>query len=207
MDRDRKNLEDFQSKALELLTLEKGVREAGMVRIYESLDDTVLKERMKAAKNRVYMLVFWLKKPEERFGEILEMLCKANVSIKVLQVKPESGVARIRAESQRSLFPDEEAFDATFIARIVEKNNHYFQTLKEKTGGRIEAKTFSSLPPFSLVLIDDSAFIRFYGYGQRVSNTPHLEIRFGDNSDGFNYFSTFILSQFDMLWDSAEIAI
>jgi hypothetical protein len=52
-DRDHKSLEDFQQAALDLLTLEKGVCEAGVVRIYENLSDAVLQERLATAKNRI----------------------------------------------------------------------------------------------------------------------------------------------------------
>jgi hypothetical protein len=68
-DRDRKTLEDFQKAALDLLTLEKGAWEAGVVRICESLDDDVLQKLLTKAKERVCFLSIWLDNPEKRLGK------------------------------------------------------------------------------------------------------------------------------------------
>lgn len=203
VDRDRKSLEDFQKAALELLTLEKGVREAGVVRIYESLSDETLQERLAAARQRVCFLSIWMDHPEKRFGKVFENLAKSNVKLRFLLASPESEVCKIRADSQTALFPEASSYEPAFISRIVQANQTYFSEVKTKTGLDLELRLFDLMPPFSLVLIDNSAFVSFYGYGQRVAATPHIEFRFEGQSKEFQYFSDFVLSQFEAIWDSA----
>jgi hypothetical protein len=203
-DSNRKTLEDFQTAALELLTLEKGVREAGVVRIYETLDDTVLQERLAKAKERVLMMVIWIDSAEKRFSTVFEELCKKQVAIQILQAKPDSEISKIRAASQKTLFPEESSFELSFVTNIVKANNTYFTQLKDKTGGNIQVKAFDVLPPFSLILIDDCAFIRFYGYGKRVSATPHIEFRLDATKKEFSFFGEFILGQFEAIWQKSD---
>jgi hypothetical protein len=203
-DSNRKTLEDFQTAALELLTLEKGVREAGVVRIYETLDDTVLQERLAKAKERVLMMVIWIDSAEKRFSTVFEELCKKQVAIQILQAKPDSEISKIRAASQKTLFPEESTFDPAFVSRIIENNNVYYQKLKAEQNINIEVRLFDLLPPFSLILIDDSAFIRFYGYGDKANKTPHIEFRFNDTDSRFNVFSHFVMSQFDLIWQNSK---
>jgi hypothetical protein len=60
------------------------------------------------------------------------------------------------------------------------------------------------MPPFSLVLIDNSAIVSFYGYGKRVASTPHIEFRFDAEHKEFSYFSEFILTQFETIWETSS---
>jgi hypothetical protein len=199
-DSNRKTLEEFQAKALDLLTLEKGVREAGVVRIYENLTMDILTDRLKKAQKRVCFLNIWLSSPPEQLGEPLAALAKKGVSVQLMQASPYSDICKIRANSQKVLFPEESTFDPAFISRIIESNNVYYQKLRAEQDVMIEVRLFDLLPPFSLMLIDDSAFIRFYGYGGKAANTPHIEFRFNDKSHDFSIFGHFILSQFDLIW-------
>jgi hypothetical protein len=201
-DNERKNLEDFQKAALELLTLEKGVREAGVVRIYENFTDALLRERLAAAQQRAYIFSIWLGNAEERWGKVFETLLEKGISIRILHGSPESDVTKLRADSQQALFPDAESFDPEFLSRIIKKDNAYFQNLKVKNGD-LEVRQFSIMPPFSMILIDDNVFVGFYGYGAKASSTPRIEFRFDDRDENFRYFKNFILNQFDTIWDQS----
>jgi hypothetical protein len=203
-DSNRKTLEEFQAKALDLLSLEKGVREAGVVRVYENLDIDILSERLKTAKKRVCLLSIWLSSQPEQLGEHLVTLAQQGILVQLLQASPDSDICKIRANSQKVLFPEESTFDPAFISRIIESNNAYYQKLKSEQGVSIEVRLFDLLPPFSLILIDDSAFIRFYGYGGKAVNTPHIEFRFSDTGKDFSVFAHFILSQFNLIWRNAK---
>jgi hypothetical protein len=203
-DSNRKTLEEFQSKALDLLTLEKGVREAGVVRIYDNLTIDRLTERLEKAQKRVCFLSIWLISQPEQLGEPLAALAKRGVSIQLLQASPDSEICRIRANSQKVLFPEESTFDPDFVSRIIENNNAFYQRLNAEQNINIEVKLFDLLPPFSLILIDDSAFIRFYGYGDKANKTPHIEFRFNDTDSRFSVFSHFVMSQFDLIWQNSK---
>jgi hypothetical protein len=205
-DSNRKTLEEFQAKALDLLTLEKGVREAGVVRVYENLDMDILAERLKTAEKRVCFLSIWLSSQPERLGEPLVALAKKGVSVQLMQASPYSDICKIRANSQKVLFPEESTFDPAFISRIIESNNAYYQKLKSEQGVSIEVRLFDLLPPFSLILIDNSVFVRFYGYGEKAANTPHIEFRLGEANNKFNVFGAFVLSQFEMIWNKSAKA-
>jgi hypothetical protein len=205
-DSNRKTLEDFQTAALELLTLEKGVREAGVVRIYENLDMDILSIRLKSAEKRVCFLSIWLSSQPEKLETSFIELSKKGVTVQVLQASPDSDICKIRANSQKVLFPDESSFEPAFISRIIEKNNVYFQTLKTEQGINVEVRLFDLLPPFSLILIDNSVFVRFYGYGEKAANTPHIEFRLGEANNKFNVFGAFVLSQFEMIWNKSTKA-
>jgi hypothetical protein len=193
-DSNRKTLEDFQTKALDLLTLEKGVREAGVVRVYENLDMDILSERLKVAEKRVCFLSIWLSSQPERLETSFVELSKRGVPVQILQASPNSDICKIRANSQRVLFPDESSFEPAFISRIIEKNNAYFQKLKTEQGVNVEVRLFDLLPPFSLILIDNSVFVRFYGYGEKAANTPHIEFRLGEANNKFNIFGVRLVS-------------
>jgi hypothetical protein len=205
-DSNRKTLEEFQSKALDLLTLEKGVREAGVVRVYENLDMDILAERLNTAEKRVCFLSIWLSSQPERLEASFVDLSKRGVAVQVLQATPNSDICKIRANSQKVLFPDESSFEPVFISRIIEKNNAYFQKLESEQGTNVEVRLFDLLPPFSLILIDNSVFVRFYGYGEKAANTPHIEFRLGEANDKFNVFGAFVLSQFEMIWNKSAKA-
>jgi hypothetical protein len=203
-DSNRKTLEDFQAKALDLLTLEKGVREAGVVRIYETLDDVLLQERLSCTKERVCFLSIWMDTPETRLGKNLVELLNRGVSIKILQANPSSEICKVRADSQKALFPDSRSYEPAFIANVIEANNAYFRSLMSESGGTLEVRLFEIMPPFSMVLIDDSAFVSFYGLGKRAATTPHIEFRFNRKEDEFSHVAEFILSQFATLWEHAK---
>jgi hypothetical protein len=203
---ERKNLEDFQKAALDLLTLEKGVREAGVVRIYENLTADLLRDRLAAAQQRACFLSIWFGNTKEKPDTIFEELIQRGISIRILQAHPNSNIAQIRANSQKALFPEEDSFDPDFVTRIINKSNAYFSELKTKTAADLEVRLFDTMPPFSLVLIDDSAFVSFYGYDSKVGSTPHIEFRFDKENKDFSYFREFILSQFEALWDKSAKA-
>ncbi len=202
-DSNRKTLEDFQAKALDLLTLEKGVREAGVVRIYETLDDGVLQDKIENAKDRVYLWSIWLDNPEHRLGIYLESVVKRGVQLKVLQARPESSISTLRAESQKTLFPDPSSFQPEFVTNILNKNLKYFSDLQNQFPKNVEVRVFDILPPFALILIDDTALIGLYGYGERTLSAPRIEFRLDSENREFSYFKSFILQQFEAAWSKS----
>jgi hypothetical protein len=202
-DSNRKTLEDFQAKALDLLSLEKGVREAGVVRVYESLKDASLLNRLAEAKERIWFLSIWMDKPETLLDDVLDRLVQHKVKVKVLLASPESDVCKLRAQSQANLFPDLSSFQPEFIARVTQANNAYFEKVKTKTGADIEVRSFNVLPPFSLVLVDNNVLIGLYGHGERTTSVPWIEFKLTSEGNDFSYFRAFILNQFNAIWDSA----
>lgn len=201
--RDRKTLEDFQNAALELLTLEKGVREAGVVRIYDSLNDEILQKRLSEAKERVCFLSIWLDSPEKRLGKYLPELAKRGVSLKILQANPEADVCRVRADSQKALFPEASSYEPAFVTNLINQNIAYFSKLQSEVKENVEVRLFDVLPPFSLILIDDSAFLGLYGYGEKASSAPRIEFRLNAEGTEYSFFRDFIIYQFETIWDKA----
>jgi hypothetical protein len=192
-DSNRKTWEDFQTAALELLTLEKGVREAGVVRIYETLDDAVLKEKLNKAEERIYLLSIWLDKPEERLGSCLTDAINRGVKLKILQAQPNSDICLLRAKSQEKLFPNSSSFQPEFVTNILKDNLEYFSKLQSTFLKNVEVRVFDILPPFALILIDNQALIGLYGYGERTLSAPRIEFRLDNKNKEFGYFKHFIL--------------
>jgi hypothetical protein len=174
------------------------------VRIYETLDDVLLQERLSKAKERVCFLSIWMDAPETRLGKNFTEFLNRGVSLKILQANPASEICKVRADSQKALFPDSRSYEPAFIANVIEANNAYFRNLIVESKGKMEVRLFDIMPPFSMVLIDDLVFVSFYGLGKRAATTPHIEFRFNRKADEFSHVAEFILSQFSTLWEHAK---
>jgi hypothetical protein len=132
------------------------------------LDVSVLVERLKSAKRKVCFLSIWLSNQPNKIKEQLIELSNRGVEIQALQADPNSEICTIRALSQKALFPEESTFQPNFISRIINSNINYFKKLNQTHNTNIEVRMFDLLPPFSLKLIDDTAFIRFTASHNRL---------------------------------------
>ncbi|MCQ8130529.1 hypothetical protein [Methylomonas rivi] len=122
---------------------------------------------MNNAKERIWILDSWIGRPD--FIPNPSNLHKANkgVEVKILILGPESkNLLDIRLEAVGK--PKSNGYNSDQIPTIIKRCN--------ELEWQCDIRTFKSLPPFNLIIIDDYIFIGLYWADKISSEGPFLEI-------------------------------
>lgn len=204
-ERAEKHLAEAISAGLEdIVAGERRISQAGIARTYSGLPVELLQNRVSSADTRVNIVQIWINDPKKRFEEAFKAVGKS-LTIRILEANPASALVKLRAESQRHLFPATATFDPEFIAKALSDNLEVYKQLVRDHDIKLEVRWYDGVPPFTMHIIDDTALIGFYAYGGFSHLTPHLEVRSGEND--LTTFEEFCSTQFDALWETAEVKI
>lgn len=200
-----KHLAEAISEGLEdIIASERRISQAGIARTYSGLPVELLQDRVSNADERINIVQIWINNPKQRFEEAFKAVGK-NLTIRILEADPASALVKLRAESQRHLFPATATFDPEFISKALNANLEFYKGLVKNHGVKLEVRWYDAIPPFTMHITDSTALIGFYAYGDFSNLTPHLEVRSGEND--LTTFEKFCSAQFNALWETAEVKI
>lgn len=145
------------------------------------------------AQKRIWILDSWLARTEvfPQPTRATRSTANKNVSVKVLVLGGKDGDAILAHRLKELGKPNANNFSDQELASIQSRSAAY--------GWKAQIRTFSTLPPFNLIVIDNQMFIGLYWHKQTSSNGPFIEV-VDQNSRMFSEAE----ATFDSLYTSAK---
>lgn len=171
------------------------IEQWGLINIYRTRAEMNLSCNLELDKvnDRIDIIAFGLKGFRERHSTLITQKVKRGLKIRIISINPNSNFLMQREKDENEIEGQ--------IKNTIIKLNEWIDELKthQVQLGQVQIKFYDTLPFDFYFRIDNNIFIGPYLYG--VSSQQTISFEFSNNSQGFEYYTTY----FESIWNDTNL--